>query len=182
MKQTKNTAKVWYMVSAEKLVAKMKMPKIAEAYLSELCQFDVQKIADAALDCAGSDIRDSGANVLLLAAIQTTLAGDNGVECIVVLGGEPEELKKVVGFGKPFEWMENPLEHEEPSQYEKIRESAFNLLRKQNVKNLSDDEIWRAVKHSGNAGLYTEILRREIADGFTYKKLYAKRREQGHER
>lgn len=176
MNQTKNTAKVWYTVSAEKLIAKLKMPKVAEAYLADLCRYDSQTVANAALDCAGTDIRGSGANVLLLAAIKPTLAGDNGVECIVVLGGEPEELKKVVGFGKPFEWMDNPLEHEDPSHYEKIRESAFNLLRKQNVKNLSDEEIWRAVKHSGNAGLYTAILRREIADGFTIKKLRAQDR------
>lgn len=173
---------MWYTVSAEKIITKLKMPQIAETYLEELCRYDSQKVADAVMDCAASDIRDSGANVVLLFATNLTVAGDHGIECIIILDAESAELKKVTGYGKPFEWMENPLEQEEPSQHEKIRESAFNLLRKQNVKNLSEDELWRAFKHSGNAGLYLAILRKEIADGFTYKKLFAKRPGQDIER
>lgn len=181
MEQNKNTARVWYTVSAEKIIAQLRMPRIAEAYLPELCRYDPQKITDAVLELAGIDIRMSTADVLPLAAINPSLIANRGIDCIVVLGGEQEELKKIIGYDKPFEWMENPLEHEDPVPYGKIREDAYNLLRKQNVKNLSEDELWRAFSDYANARLYMAIIRKEISDGLTIKKFYADR-ERGLER
>lgn len=65
-----------------------------------------------------------------------------------------------------------------PTPYERMKQSALNLMRKNNIRDFSAVELHRVFKHAKEQLLYTSIVRMEIDNGLTIASLY----EQGHER
>jgi hypothetical protein len=178
MDTKENTTKVWFVIPVSEMMEQLDIPNMASAYMPELCRHEPLRAINAALAIARKEIKSKNADVVAITGLLPALKTKNTFECIILLGGEPEELRKVVGYEKPFEWVENPLEHEEPTHYEKIRATAFGWMRKNEIRDFSEDELWRVFKHSANSGLYLAIIKREIADGLTITSLY----DQDHER
>lgn len=176
------TERVWFTIPIPDLIARINIPNMKAAYLEELAVINKHAMDEAVLALAREEIQKRNTDVAAIAIILANRKTDEQMEFLLLVGGAEKELEKVAGFEKPFEWRSNPLEHEEPSQYERIRESAFNLLRKEGASELSSDAIWNAVKGSRHAGLYFDLLRHEIESGLTIKKLYARNRESGLER
>ncbi|MCU0431821.1 MAG: hypothetical protein MUC87_00030 [Bacteroidia bacterium] len=59
--------------------------------------------------------------------------------------------------------------------YQRMKESAFNLMRKNEIKNFSAEELHRVFKHAREQLLYTSIVRTAIEDGLTIDSLYEDR-------
>jgi hypothetical protein len=173
-----NTSNVWFNAPIHEIIEQLNIPYMTSEFIAELCLRDPQKVTDALLAIARKGIGSHGAAVALISGSCPSAKTELVVECIMSLGGKPEELKKVIGFEKLFEMIENPLDYEEPALYERIRQGAFNLMRKMEIKSFSEDELWRVFKHSRHSGLYLSLVRKEIKDGFTITSLY----EQDHDR
>lgn len=182
MDTKENTTKVWFVIPVSEMMEQLDIPNMTSVYMPELCRHEPRRAINAALAIARKEIKSRNASVVAVTGMMPSLKTENSFECLILLGGEPEELKKVVGYEKPFEWMEHPLEHEEPTQYEKIRATAFGWMRKNKIRDFSEDELWRVFKHSANSGLYMAITKREIADGLTIAKLYKQDRSRDLER
>ncbi len=69
-----------------------------------------------------------------------------------------------------------------PTPYERMKQSAFNLMRKNNIKSFSTEELHRVFKHAKEQLLYTSIVRMAVEDGLTITSLYEQDREHGLER
>lgn len=182
MNTKENTTKVWFVIPVMDMMEQLDIPNMTSAYMPDLCRHESQRAINAALAIARKEIKNNNANVVAITGLLPALKTKSSVECIILLGGDPEELKKVVGYEKPFEWVENPLEHEEPTQYAKIRQSAYDLMIKNEIEDFSEDELWRVFKHSRNSGLYISIVKKEIADGLTITKLHTQDRGRDLER
>lgn len=182
MNTKENTTKVWFVIPVTDMMEQLDIPNMTSAYMPDLCRHESQRTINAALAIARKEIKNKEASVVAVTGLMPSLKTKNSFECLILLGGEPEELNKVVGYEKPFEWVENPLEHEEPTQYEKIRQSAYDLMIKNEIEDFSEDELWRVFKHSRNSGLYIAIVKREIADGLTITKLHKPDRSRGLDR
>lgn len=67
--------------------------------------------------------------------------------------------------------------HPMQTPYERMQQSAFNLMRKNSIKDFSAEELHRVFKHAKEQLLYTAIIRNAIEDGLTIASLY----EQDHD-
>jgi hypothetical protein len=63
--------------------------------------------------------------------------------------------------------------------YERMKKSAFNLMRKNEIKDFSAEELHRVFKHAREQLLYTSIVRQAIEDGLTIDSLYEHDRDRG---
>lgn len=70
---------------------------------------------------------------------------------------------------------------QESTGYEQMKESAFNLMRKNKIKNFSAEELHRVFKHAKEQILYTAIVRYAIEDGLTITRLYSNDRSKDHD-
>ncbi|MEO6240321.1 MAG: hypothetical protein ABIQ40_03270 [Bacteroidia bacterium] len=189
--------KIWFSISVEEILPKIGMPGLTPEFVPDVCQYNPQKITEVLSKYAQHSILKIGAEVTVIAATLPMMRREDAVECVVVLVGEPEELEKVVDHGLPFERMANENErqdigrfekrkrelvHDAPTQYEKMKQSAFNLMRKKDIKSFSDEELHRVFKHAKEQLLYTSIVRMSIEDGLTISSLYEQDRDLGFER
>ena len=69
-----------------------------------------------------------------------------------------------------------------PTPYERMKQSALNLMRKNKVKDFSAEELHRVFKHAKEQLLYTSIVRMEIDNGLTITSLYEQDQDRGLER
>lgn len=174
--------RVWLEIPVSKVIRQLNIPHLTAEFIPEICRYNPQKVADAALEITYKIIEESHANVVALTAATPLMKTPDAIECIVVLGGAPEELEKVIGQGKSFELIRNTIESPESTQYEKMKQSAFNLMRKKNIKSFSDEELHRVFKHAKEQLLYTSIVRMAIEDGLTINNLYEQDRDRGLDR
>ncbi len=68
-----------------------------------------------------------------------------------------------------------------PTPYERMKQSAFNLMRKNKIKDFSAEEIHRVFKHAKEQLLYTSIVKMAMEDGLTITSLYDQDRECGRD-
>ncbi|MEO5644451.1 MAG: hypothetical protein ABIQ40_02005 [Bacteroidia bacterium] len=192
-----NSKKVWYTAPVIELMQELKLPGMAAQYIPDFCQYNPQKVTEAILAIARDHIREAQISVIPIAAYYPTLKDENHVEAVLLVCGEADELEKIASHGFPFERLADDVEikyHErmekarlddvtqDKSQLEKMKMSAFNLMRKKNIRNFSSEELHRIFKHSKEQLLYTSIVRMAIEDGLTIESLYEQDRDLGFER
>lgn len=176
------TSTVWFNAPIHEVIEQLNIPCMTSEFIAELCLRDPQKVTDALLAIARKGVENKSTAVVVISGTSPSAKTELIVECIISLGGKPEELKKVIGFEKIFEIIENPLEYEEPALYERIKQGAFNLMRKMEIRSFSEDELWRVFKHSRHSGLYLSLVQKEIKDGLTITSLYEQDHDRGLER
>lgn len=59
-----------------------------------------------------------------------------------------------------------------PTQYQLMKKSAFARMRKMEIKDFSEEELWRTFKHCREYQNYIAIVKSEIEDGLTIESLY----------
>jgi hypothetical protein len=59
-----------------------------------------------------------------------------------------------------------------PTPYERMKQTAFSLMRRSKIKDLSAEELHRAFKHSKEKLIYTAIAKTAIENGLTISSLY----------
>lgn len=192
MNTNEKRRKIWFSITVDEIIPKLGMPGLTPEFIPDVCQYNPQKITDVAMQSVYTTLQEIDANVVVIAVTLPMPRTADSLECIVVLGGEPGELEKVADYGLPFEKMieserqdverferrKQELLSDAPTQYERMKQSAFNLMRKKNIKNFSDEELHRVFKHAKEQLLYMSIVRTAIEDGLTINSLY----EQDHER
>jgi hypothetical protein len=191
------TRKIWFSMPVEEIIPMLSMPGLTPEFIPDVCQYNPQKITTAMFLCASKAIGDISDNVLVISADVPMMQGKEYVECVVVLGGNPEELEKIVDHRLPFERMLGNIEQhkierfekmklgalgEDETQYEKMKKSAFNLMRKKNIRRFSDGELWRVFKHAKEYTAYMAIAKTAIKDGLTIESLYEQDNEHDIER
>lgn len=180
--QTESKESLWLNLSLREIIERSDEPNMKPEDFSSYYRHNREAVHEIVLSIAREEIEKKGAAASVPGLIVPTGVGDNMASFILLVQGAEQELKKVAGYGKPFDWYVKPLQREEPSLYVKMRESAFKLLIKAKVKDLSNEEVWRAILHSRNAGLYFSIIREEILSGLTIEKLYERGRNRSPER
>jgi hypothetical protein len=177
MNKNNITAKIWLEITVSKVIRLLNIPGLTPELIPDLCRYNPQKVTDAALEIAYKVIEESHANVVALAAATPLMKTPESFECIIILSGSPEEIEKFIGHEKSLELIPDSIESKELAQYERMKQSAFNLMRKRNIRNFSDAELHRVFKHAKEQLLYTSIVKMAIEDGLTVNSLY----EQGHD-
>lgn len=59
-----------------------------------------------------------------------------------------------------------------------MRKSALNLMRKNHIKDFSDEELHRVFKHARERATYLSLVKNAISNGLTVESLY---QDQDHE-
>ncbi len=172
--------RAWFTVPIDELIIELGMPGLTAEFVPDICQLNPQKVADAVVEIARRDF-EGEFTLVPIAALSPLQKDEHNIECVVVLGGQPEEIERLIIFNKSFEHLDRTPEIE-PTKYERMKESAFNLMRRNKIRNFSAEELHRVFKHSKEQLLYTAIVRREVDDGFTIASLYEQDRDRGFER
>lgn len=170
--------KVWITIPSAEIIPILSQHYLSEELIPELCKYDTRRCIEAIVEYANRKIGGVGAKVAVLSASYSSSENIGNFDCMLVLGGTRQELDKTIGQGKLFEHTRSRLEYEK-TQYEKVRESAFNLMRNCNIKNFSESELHRVFAGSRNFSDYMAIIKREIADGLTIANLYEQDRDRG---
>lgn len=69
-----------------------------------------------------------------------------------------------------------------PTPYERMRRTAFDLMRRSSIKDFSAEELHRAFKRSKEKLIYTAIAKAEVENGLTIANLYEHDRDNDLER
>ncbi|TND10360.1 MAG: hypothetical protein FD123_2 [Bacteroidetes bacterium] len=191
--QKPNTKKVWCRIPAEDIIKKLDTPGLTPEYLSEFCKHAPERVSSVAAGYAEKTIEQEGIEAVVIAAFFPMMDEDY-VECVILLGAQPEEIEKLISQSKCFNQLE-PLrqydatthtamiqrteELKQRNGYERMKASAFNLMRKNNIKDFSPEELHRVFKHAREQLVYTSIVRMAVEDGLTITSLYEQDRDRG---
>lgn len=176
MNKTELTTRIWYKVPIETLLHELNIPNMTPEYLPEVCKLNPQKITGTMLSLVERSIRDEDIKVIPIHAAFPTKKDDEYIECVVILGGDPREIEKLLDLDLGCERLggTRELDHE---QTHKMRENAFYFMRKGNIRDFSSEELHRVFKHCKEKLFYTAIVKDAVDNGLTIQALY----EQDHD-
>lgn len=66
--------------------------------------------------------------------------------------------------------------------YERMKQNAFNLMRKNKIRDFSAEALHHAFKHCKEKLLYTAIVKDAVENGLTIRSLYEQEHDRGMER
>lgn len=126
-------------------------------------------------------VAEQGLSVVPIMTFEANRKDENTIECLLLIDGDPHDIEKFISLSKALRLQEQFPELE-PTAYDAMKKSAFNLMRKNKIRNFSEEELHRVFKHAKEQLLYRAIVRTAIEDGFTIDSLYEQDRDQGLER
>jgi len=178
----KEPTRIWITVENKDIMDFISQPAVTQEMIAHFCRYNPQLVGDAVQAITTRQIAEQRLSVAPIMVFQPAPKDEQTIECLLLIDGNERDIEQFINFAKA-----RRLQHEfpevEPTAYEGMKKSAFNLMRKNKIRNFSEEELHRVFKHAKEQLLYRSIVRSAIEDGFTINSLYEDRdHERGLER
>ena len=177
----KEPTRIWITIENKDVIDFINQPALQPEMLAHFCKYNPQLINEAVQAIATVQVAEQGLSVVPINVFEQSVKDKDSIECLLLVDGEPKDIEKFVRLMNARR-IQQEFPEVESTAYEAMQKSAFNLMRKNNIKNFSEEELHRVFKHAKEQLLYRSIVRSAIEDGLTIDTLYAKDREHGLDR
>lgn len=170
--------RIWISVENKDIMDFINQPALKPEMLAHFCRYNPHLISEAVQAITTVTAAEQGLSVVPIMAFEPVRKDENTIECLLLIDGEARDIEQFISMSKARR-LQQQFPELEPTAYESMKKSAFNLMRKNRIRSFSEEELHRVFKHAKEQLLYTAIVRAAIEDGFTIDSLYEQDRDQG---
>lgn len=170
--------RIWITLENKDIIDFINQPALKPEMLAHFCKYNPQLISEAAQAITTVMVAEHGLSVVPITAFEFSRKDEHSIECLLLIDGDPRDIERFISIAKARR-LQQEFPELEPNAYEAMKKSAFNLMRKNKIRNFSEEELHRVFKHAKEQLLYLSIVRSAIEDGLSINSLYEEDREQG---
>lgn len=177
----KDPIRIWITIENKEIIDFINQPAMKPKMLVHFCKFNPQLISEAVQAITTFNAHEQNLSVVPIMAFEIMVKDENTLEALLLMDGEPRDIERFINLMKARR-LQQEVPGLEPSAYDAMKKSAFNLMRKNKIRDFSAEELHRVFKHAKEQLIYTSIVKAAIEDGLTITSLYEQDRDLGLER
>ncbi len=178
IRMPKEPTRIWITIENKDVMDFISLRSVTHDMIAHFCRYNPQLVSEAVQAITTRQMAEQRLAIAPITALQPTPKDEHTIECLLLVDGDTRDIERYINFAKARR-LQQECPEMEPTAYAAMKKSAFNLMRKNKIRNFSEEELHRVFKHAKEQLLYTSIVRSAIEDGFTIDSLYEQDRDRG---
>ena len=174
----KEPTRIWITIENKDIMDFISLRSATQDMITHFCKYNPYLVGEAVQSITTKHMNDLRLAVAPIMALHPTPKDEYSIECLLLIDGDARDIERYISFTKARQ-LRREFPDMNPTAYEAMKKSAFNLMRKNKIRNFSEEELHRVFKHAKEQLLYMSIVSMAIEDGLTLDSLYEDR---GHDR
>lgn len=170
----------WMHVPVSLIIDYIGYPALHKEMIPSFCRHNMQLLSEAIQTIIANDAKENNLAVVPITSTQHRYKPEiESLQCLVYLDGDSRDIEQVIDLMQSSVTETRSYEEIEPYVYNSLKRTALKVMRENNIKDFSAEELHRVFNGTQEETLYMSIIRQNIKEGLTIERLYEMDRNLG---